>query len=102
LVGPDGQFALLNDESNSGVFSYYIRREVKQKVLRNGEMPTATGPGQRLALVAIGTEISDPKQNPLLGDFARRWGRPIKVMWSQTAHQVLQDTKDRLVVWVCE
>jgi hypothetical protein len=102
LAGPEGQFVVLNDGNASGVFAYYIKRAVKQRVWSNGQIPTQTGPGQRLALVAVGTKTSNADGNSLLGEFERRFGRPMKVTWSQTAHEALLDNRDSVVVWVCE
>jgi 4-amino-4-deoxy-L-arabinose transferase-like glycosyltransferase len=105
LAGPDGQFVVLNLEHASDVsdvFAYYLKREVKQRVWFNGQIPTQTGPGLRLALVAVGSEVSNSDGNSLLGGFERRFGRPMKVTWSQAAHEALLDKSDSIVVWVCE
>ena len=102
LAGPRGQFVVLDDASASGVFSYYIKRKVRQAVWYNGQIPTQTEPGQRLALVAIDSETANPGGKPLFSDFERRLGRTLKVKWSQTAREVLLGNKDSLVVWVCE
>jgi hypothetical protein len=102
LVGPNGQFVVLNDGNASGVFAYYIKRKVKQRVWNNGQIPAQTGPGLRLALVAVGSKTSNLDGNSLFGEFERRFGRPMKVTWSQAAHEVLLDSKDSVVVWVCE
>jgi len=98
-AGPNGQFVVLNDENQSGVFAYYLKRKVPQKVWRHGQMPPATGPGLRLALVAVGSKASQPA---LLHEFERRRGGPMKVAWSQVAREVSLDDKDTVSVWVCE
>lgn len=101
LAGPNGQFVVLNPASASGVFSYYIRRTVKQQVWYNGQIPPLTGSGQ-MALIAVNPKSANPEANSLFVDFEKRLGKPLKVIWSQTAHQVLLDNKDCIVVWVCE
>jgi hypothetical protein len=101
-VGAGGQFVVLNDAAASGVFSYYIKRKVKQTVWYNGQVPPHPEPGRRLALVAVDSKTSDPAGSPLFGEFEKRLGRPLKVQWLQAAHEVLLDNKDSLVVWVCE
>jgi hypothetical protein len=101
-VGPQGQFVVLNVGNESGVFTYYIKRLVKQKVWCNGQIPAQTGPPQRLALVAVGSKLSDLDGRSLFGQFEHRFGRPMKVAWSQTGREVLLDNKDTVVVWVCE
>jgi hypothetical protein len=102
LAGPKGQFVVLNDANASWVFSYYIKRKVKQRIWWNGQIPTQTGPESSLALVAVASKTSNADTNALFGGFERRLGRPLKVRWSQTAHEVLLDTKDRVAVWLCE
>jgi hypothetical protein len=102
LAGTNGQFVVLNDGRASWVFTYYIQRIVKQRVWRNGQIPTQSGQGTRLALMAVASNASKADGNALFGDFERRFGRPIKVQWSQTAREVLLDNKDTVVVWVCE
>jgi hypothetical protein len=84
------------------VFSYYIKRKVKQTVWYHGQVSPHLEPGQRLALVAVDSKASDPASSPLFGDFEKRLGRSLHVKWSQVAHEVLLDNKDSLVVWVCE
>ena len=94
---------VLNDGNVSSVFAYYIKRKVKQKVWFNGQIPTPTEPGRRLVLAAVGSKArAFPDGDSLFGEFARRFGRPLTVTWSQTAHEVLLDNKDSVVVWVCE
>jgi hypothetical protein len=102
VAGPDGQFVMLNDGDPSGVFSYYIKRKVKQRVWSDGRIPTQTGPALRLALVAVALKATHPDTNSLFRQFETRLGRPMKVAWSQEAHEVLLDSKDSVVVWVCE
>jgi hypothetical protein len=102
LAGPDGQFVVLNDGNASGVFTYYIKRAVKQKVWRDGQIPTQTAPAQNLALLAVGSNSRSPDCASLLRKFERRFGRPMKVKWTRTAREVLLDSKDSVAVWVCE
>jgi hypothetical protein len=102
LVGVNGQFVVLNDGNASGVFTYYIKREVKQRVWSDGRIPTQAGPGLRLALVVVSSNTSNPDSDSLFREFERRFGRPLKVAWEQAAHEVLLDSKDSVVVWVCE
>jgi len=102
LAGRDGQFVVLNDDNSSGVFAYYIKRIVKQQVWSNGRIPTQTGPGLRLALVAVASKTTNTDCNSLFRQFERRFGRPMKVTWSRTARQILLDNKDSVVVWMCE
>jgi hypothetical protein len=101
-VGPYGQFVILNFGNGSGVFNYYVRRGVEQKVCLDGKLPEPMLPGQRLALVGGACGESETARDLLLGQLEKQIGRPIRIAWSQTAHQVLQDAKDSLVVWVCE
>ena len=101
-VGADGQFVLLNDAGASGVSSYYLQREIKQKVWQNGQVPTPMAPGLRLALVVVSSKTSGTNDNLLFGEFEKRLGRPVKTRWSQVAHQVLLDSKDSVAVRVCE
>jgi hypothetical protein len=102
LAGGNGQFVVLNEANISGVFSYYIERKVKQRVWFNGQIPPKSGPGMRLALVAVGSKTSKLDGDSLFRQFERRLGRPLKVTWTQTAQEVLLDSKDSIVVWVCQ
>ena len=99
-IGADGCFVILNDERTSSVLTYYLERKVARKTWLNGEKPVA--PGGKLALVAVASEIAPADTNALLHNFEQRWGRPLQVEWSQTAHQVLLDNRDSVIVWVCE
>jgi hypothetical protein len=101
-VGPDGQFVMLNDGYASGVFTYYIQRTVKQRVWRNGQAPTPAEPGLMLALVAVSSKAGYADCNALFAQFEKRFGIPIKVKWSQVAHEVMTDSNDIMAVWVCE
>jgi hypothetical protein len=102
LIGPDGQFVLLNDETVSGVFTYYIKRQIHQKVWADGQFPTQTAPDLRLAVLVVISKLHDPDPNSLFVDFEKRSRKILKVTWSQTAQEVLLDSKDGFTVWVCE
>lgn len=102
IAGPDGQFVMLNDPNDSVVFKYYIQRTVKQKVWPGGQVPAQSGPGRKLALVAVTSRISDIEGDSLFAQFEKRYPGTIKVEWSQTARNVLDNNKDGIVVWVCE
>jgi hypothetical protein len=99
-VGADGSFIILNDARNSSVFTYYLNRKVTQKIWLNGDKPVA--PGGKLALVAVANDAAPADTNALFHDFEQRWGQPLKIAWSQTAHEVLLDNRDSVTVWVCE
>jgi len=101
-LGPNGQVVMLNDGNVSAAIDYYIKREVKQKVWCNGQIPAQTEDRPRLALVAIGYKGREADGPSLIGEFERQFGRPMKVAWTQTAHEVLLDNKDSVEVWVCE
>ncbi|MGP8200559.1 MAG: hypothetical protein ACLQU4_13780 [Limisphaerales bacterium] len=102
LLGADGQIVVLNDAKNSGVFTYYIQRIVKQKVWYDGQIPKGRARDSRLALVAVASKLAGADGASLFGEFERRYGRPLKVEWIQTAHEVLLDSKDSILVWICE
>jgi hypothetical protein len=101
-LGPGGQMVALNDGNVSAVIDYYLKREVKQKVWRNGQIPTLTENRPRLALLAVGYKGREADGTLLIGEFEKRIGRPMKIAWSQAAHEVLLDNKDSVEVWVCE
>ncbi len=102
LVGPNGQFVVLNDKDASWVFAYYIRRVITQPVWWHGLTPAQTGLSSKLALVVVGPTEDNPQTNPLVGQFEKQFPRPLTVRWSQVAHQVLLASKETIVVWVCE
>jgi hypothetical protein len=102
LVGPNGQFVVLNDKRGGWVFAYYIKRVVRQPVWWHGQTPPQTGPGSKLALVVRGPTEDDPQANPLFRQFEQRFPRRLTVTWSQVSHQVLIGSKDTTTVWVCE
>ncbi len=102
LVGPTGQFVVLNDDDASWVFAYYIKRAIKQPVWWHGQTPTQTGLESKLALVVVGPTQTDPNANVFVQQFEKRFPRPLTLRWSQVAHQVLLDSKETIAVWVCE
>jgi hypothetical protein len=99
---PDGQFMLLNDPGISAVFSYYITRGVGHPVSWSSEAPGKKIPGGKLALVAVKSNNVHQDFDALLRRFRQRVGRPVKIIWSQTAREVLLDHKDEITVWLCE
>jgi hypothetical protein len=102
LVGPNGQFVVLNDQRGGWVFAYYIKRVVRQPVWWHGQTPPQTGPVSKLALVVRGPTEDNPQANPLFRQFEQRFPRRLVVTWSQVSHQVLIGSKDTTTVWVCE
>jgi hypothetical protein len=102
LLGADGQIVVLNDGKNSGVFTYYIQRIVRQKVWYDGQMPKGRARGSRLALAVVASKMAEADGAALFREFEKRNGRPLKVEWTQTAHEVLLDSQDSISVWICE
>ncbi|HSU56605.1 MAG TPA: glycosyltransferase family 39 protein [Candidatus Dormibacteraeota bacterium] len=102
VAGPNGQFVVLNDQDASWLFAYYAKRAISQPVLWHGQTPTQSGPGSKLALVLVGRTQGNAQQNPLFGEFEKRFSKSLTVKWSQVAHQVLLGSKETITVWVCE
>jgi hypothetical protein len=102
LAGPAGQFVMLNDQRISDVFNYYIQRGLKQKVWLDGQLPTHFDTPGRLALVAVTSKNAHPDTDALLAAFRNRVGKRLKIVETRTAHEVLLDNKDSIVVWICE
>ena len=102
LVGPGGQFVMLNDEKISDVFNYYIQRRPRQKVWLNGQSPMDIDPAARLAVVAVASKNAHPDTDSLFAAFQRRLGRSLKIVETRVALEVLLDNKDTIVVWICE
>jgi hypothetical protein len=101
-LGPNGRFVVLNFGNDTGVFNYYIRRGVEQQVCLDAKLPGQIVPGQRLALVGAACGQTEAVRALLLGELEKRLGHSVRIAWSQTAHQVLQENEDSYVVWVCE
>jgi hypothetical protein len=101
-LGPNGRFVVLNFGNDTGVFNYYIRRGFEQQVCLDAKLPGQIVPGQRLALVGAACGQTETVRALLLGELEKRLGHSVRIAWSQTAHQVLQDNEDSYVVWVCE
>ena len=101
-LGPNGQFVVLNRGNDSGVFNYYIRRGVKQKVCFDPKLLEPIGSAERLALVAGAGASGEAARDKFLEEFEKQSGKSVKIAWSQTARQVLQADEDSYAVWICE
>ena len=100
VLGPDGQFVILNDKKPSGVFCYYIQRAVSQKVCQSEQAKGLRG--QRLALVAVTASTAPADTNALFRSFQEQLGIPLTVRWNRAAVEVLLDDKDTVTIWVCD
>jgi hypothetical protein len=101
-VGAEGQFVVLNFGNGSGVFNYYIRRGIGQRPWSSEKIPEQITAGQRIAFVAGASENDKSDRDRLVQDLEKKVGRPVRIVWSRIAHQILQDNKDSFDVWVCE
>jgi hypothetical protein len=99
-LGKDGCFVVLNDPKISGVFTYYLDQRVPQRIWSRGQLPQSIAPDARLALVVVTIKTSTFDSNALVRDFQQRWGKPLKLEWQQTAHEVLLDNQDAVAISV--
>ncbi len=101
-VHDDAYVIVLNKSSNSGIFNYYFQRKLAVPRGIHRVIPDPIASDAELTLMVVTNRTAPADSDGLFHDFERRLGKPLKVEWTGIAHQVLDDNRDGVVVWICD